>query len=373
MNRISHEAYAIALSKLKGLTPEIIKKFPDAGVSLEDFFNLSLREILSALNISRIDAFDNLNRQQALAEACKDWEILKKHHVNCIFLLDEDYPFRLYQIPDPPVVIYKLGDADLDGQEMISIVGTRKCTPYGTGFCENIIEDLAAYFPRMNVISGLAYGIDSCAHKASLKHNLPTVGVMAHGLDMIYPAQNRNLAKEVIKRGGALISEYGFGEKPYRRRFLERNRIVAGLSDAVVVVESDIKGGAMSTANIAFSYSREVLALPGRISDTNSAGCNLLIRKEKARLVTSALDIMEATGWQPENIPLKANQRNLFPELDGNEKVIYDLLRFSSEPLQVDQILHNTHITMPELLSLLGELEFEGIITKYPGNRFAIT
>ena len=368
---IPNEIYHIGLSILKGVSPEIIKNFPEKGISPKDFFELSKSELRSLLSIEG-HWLENENREKALIEAKIEWEKIQRHKIKCIFLLDEDYPVRLFQIPDSPVVLYKIGNADLDAVNMASIVGTRKPTPYGLDFCNKFVKDLSEYFPEIVITSGLAYGIDGAAHKACLQNHRQTVAVVAHGLDIIYPASHRQLAKDIIRNGGAIISEYRFGQKPYRQQFLERNRIIAGISDVTVVVESDLKGGAMSTANTAFSYSRDVMAVPGRISDQLSAGCNLLIRKQKAHLLSSAADLIEITGWKPLDITLSTTQRNLFPELSGDAKTIYDLLRYNKEAIQLDRLHQLSLIPMPRLLALLGELEFDGIIIKHPGNRFSI-
>lgn len=363
----------IALSLIKGINSEFIREMQERGVSVEDFFGYDRRELQRMMNLPPTAGFSMTEKDAALIEARKEAEFVKRHHIQVLFLTDSDYPTRLFHVHDAPVVLYKLGEADLDASHIISVVGTRKATPYGADFCRKFISDLSEYLPDLTVVSGLAYGIDACAHKESLSSGLPTVAVVAHGLNTIYPAAHRSLAQDIIRKGGALVSEYRFGEKPYRQRFLQRNRIVAGISDATIVVESDIKGGAMSTANTAFSYSREVMALPGRISDQMSAGCNHLIRKEKARLLTSAADLLEIMEWQPANLQIDLRQRNLFPELEGKAKQIYDLLRFNNgEPLQADRIHQLSGIGMAELTSLLGELEFDGIIIRYPGNRFSL-
>lgn len=287
--------------------------------------------------------------------------------------MDDDYPTRLYAVEDAPIFIYVLGAADLVSRHIISVVGTRKPTAYGIGFSGSLVKDLATYFPDLIVVSGLAFGIDAAAHRGALEAGVTTIGVVAHGLNMIYPAAHRDLARSIIQQGGALISEYPFDSQPYRQRFLERNRIVAGISDVTVVVESDIKGGAMSTANTAFSYSRDVMALPGRISDKLSSGCNHLIRKQKAHIITSPADLIELTGWQPLDLKIDTSQRNLFPELDGDTKIIYEALRFSQEPLTTDRLHMLTLIPMPQLMSILGEMEFDGIIIRHPGNRYSIS
>lgn len=362
---------SISLSLLKGLTSGTIRQLSEKGVGPEDFFRMPSSELNSLLGLNPTNGFDKSKREQALLEAHKELEKVKRHNIEVLFILDDNYPLRVSQTPDAPTVLYKLGHADLNMPHFLSVVGTRKPTPYGLNFTETLIKDLSSFFPDITIVSGLAYGIDACAHRAAIENDRTTVAVVAHGLDMIYPASHRNLAQKIIASGGTIISEYIFGEKPYRQRFLERNRIVAALSDATFVAESDIKGGAMSTANTAFSYSREVMVIPGRVSDKNSAGCNLLIRKEKARLITSASDLMDTLGWEPENISLTVQQRGLFPELEGKEKNVYDVLRFSNEPVQLDRIHQLTLIPMSELLALLAELEFDGVILRHPGNRFS--
>ena len=365
--------YGLALSYLKDLKPGFIKKMVEAGASLPDFFEGNLLDLSREIGLNGNFPISAAMLQSTLRKASHDFQLYRSKNVEIISIFDDSYPIRLREISDPPTVLYIIGNTNLNGEHTAAIVGTRKPSPYGTDFCTNLVADLAVYFPDLTIVSGMAFGIDACAHKASLATGRTTIGVMAHGLDMIYPAAHRDLARNIIRAGGAIISEYPFGEKPFRQRFLERNRIVAALSDVTVVVESKIKGGAMSTANTAFSYSREVMALPGRISDTLSEGCNHLIRKEKARLITCAADLIEATGWKPAGVAIDAKQRNLFPELEGDGKTIYELLRFSREPLQVDQIFHQTQIPMARLVATLGELEFDGILIKYPGNRYTIS
>ena len=364
--------YKIALSLTKGMNAESVRHLSDSGISPEEFFTTDTPALSDRLELLPGHRFERMVRDEALFKARKEYELTLRHNIRPYFLLDEDYPVRLTQITDAPVILYQLGDADINASHIVSVVGTRRPSPYGVDFTGKLITELAEYFPDLTVTSGLAYGIDAAAHKAALDATAATVAVVAHGLDMIYPAAHRELARMILKAGGAIVSEYPFGEKPYRQRFLERNRIVAALADVTVVVESDIKGGAMSTANMAFTYSRDVMALPGRISDQLSAGCNHLIRKEKAHLISCAADLIETTVWQPLDKKINASQRNLFPELDGDPKIIYDTLRFSREPMQLDRIFALTLIPVARLMAALGEMEFDGIIIRHPGNRFSI-
>ncbi len=361
----------LAFSFLKKADAELLRTLIDKGISAEQFFTMETAELAHALRLSQGNRFEKMERDEAIFRALKELEAIERHHITPLSLLDNDYPVRLAQIPDAPVVLYKLGDADLDSRHIVNLVGTRRSTPYGLDFCKRLISDLAPYFPDLVVVSGLAFGIDAAAHQAALDANVKTVAVVAHGLNMIYPAPHRSLAKTIIQSGGAIVSEYHFGDQPYRQRFLERNRLIAGLSDVTIVVESDVKGGAMSTANTAFSYSRDVMALPGRISDQYSSGCNMLIRKQKAHLITSAADLIELTGWQPLDLNIDTRQRNLFPELDGDAKLVYETIRYSSEPMQADRIHQLTLIPMPRMMATLGEMEFDGILLRHPGNRFS--
>lgn len=367
------QVYKMAFSFLKRkIQASTLMEFESRGVGPEDFFTLSSKDLISRLGITQIPEFQKLAREEALFAANEEWKRICNHGILPLFILDEDYPKNLSEIHDPPIILYKLGEADLDGDQVLAVVGTRKPTPYGLDFCNKLVDEVSDYFPEVTIVSGLAYGIDAAAHKKALEKGVSTVAVVAHGLNMIYPAANRGLAKDIIRKGGAILSEYPFGVKPFKPHFLARNRIVAGLSHATIVVESNIKGGAMSTANYAFLYNRDVMALPGRSSDELSSGCNLLIRKNKANLIECAADLIEITGWNPLNLPLNPNSRNLFPELEGDAQRIYEILKYSAEPMQFDAIVHSTGIKVSQLLSLLGELEFDGIVVKYPGNRYSL-
>lgn len=365
------KVFEMAFSFMKRLNANFIREISERDISPEEFFTLPTKELSSRLGITANHSFDKLEREEALALAMKEWEEIKNHGIKALFFLDDNYPARLAEIEDAPIIIYKLGDADLDSAEIVSIVGTRKPTPYGVEFCKKLVSEISVYFPKALIVSGLAYGIDAVAHKGALESDLPTVAVVAHGLNMIYPANHRGMAKEILRKGGAIISEYPFGVKPFKPNFLARNRIVAALSDLTVVVESALKGGAMSTANFAFSYSREVAALPGRISDELSAGCNNLIRKQKASIIEGITDFIEISGWKPLDIGLSVTPGNLFPELEGDTKNIYELLKYSPEPVQPDFISQKSGLPISRVIAILSEMEFDGIVIRYPGNRFS--
>lgn len=372
MNVESHRFLGMALSFVPGTDASLVRHMEEMGVTVEEFFSASQQELSNRLGGKIAPFFDKMVRDEALFNARKEMDFMERHGIVSFSLTDDDYPTRLIDIDRAPLTLYRLGDADLDAENMFSIVGTRHSTSYGMRYVATLVEDLAPYFPDLVIVSGLALGIDSAAHEAALKVGLPTVAVVAHGLNTIYPAVNRDLAKRIIGAGGAIISEYPSGVTPYRSRFLERNRIVATMTDAVLVAESAEKGGAMSTAAVASSYGRELLALPGRIGDDMSAGCNRLIRSQKALMAGSAAEIISMLGWQPKSVRTAPKQRDLFPELNGNEKLIYDALRFSLEPMPVDALRERTGIQIHELMASLGEMEFDGIIERLPGNRFSI-
>ena len=372
-SRFSENIYKLATVFLEDLTPELVLEFPERGLDAETFFTLPDGELRGVVEPAKGVDFGLYRRQEALERARREAEFMDRHGIKMLYMHDADYPRRLVEISNPPKVIFVLGNSGFNTEHVVSVVGTRRCTQGGMDFCKRFIGELAPLFPDLWVVSGLAYGIDSVGHAACIEAGRPTAAVLAHGLDTIYPAAHRNLAKEIIARGGALISEYPSGVTPYRSRFLERNRIVAALSDATIVVESEKKGGAMSTANTAFSYSREVFAVPGRPSDDMSSGCNHLFRKSKARILTCVSDFMEDMDWRPAGIKVESRQRCLFPELEGDARIVYDCIRFQREPLTPDAIHSATTLPVAKVMAALGELEFDGIVSRLPGNRYEIS
>jgi len=295
----------------------------------------------------------------------KEAEYVTKHDIKTFFYLDNDYPYRLKQCEDSPVVSFFKGNADLNANKLLSVVGTRNATQRGKEFCNKIIESLAERHSDMIIVSGLAYGIDIEAHKAAIANNLQTIGVLGHGLKIIYPSAHASTAKKMLENGG-LLTDFLSNDEPERTNFLKRNRIIAGLSDATLVVESGIKGGALITANIANSYNRDVFALPGRPDDKWSAGCNSLIKTNRAALVESADDIEFFLGWKPEKDKTPV-QKSLFAELDDNEKTIFELIAKEGE-MTIDVICRSCNIPVHKLSSQLLQMEFKGALKCYPGN-----
>lgn len=302
-----------------------------------------------------------------LDTAEKEAEYVTKNNIRTFFYLDSDYPFRLRQCDDSPVVFFFRGNCNLDSSKMLSIVGTRNATTRGREMCDKIIAGLAAGHPDLIIVSGLAYGIDIAAHKAALANKLQTIGVLAHGFKTVYPAIHSSVARTMQNNGG-LLTDFLSDALPERNNFLKRNRIIAGLSDATLVVESGIKGGALITADIANSYNRDVLAVPGRIDDQWSAGCNSLIKKNSAFLAESSEDIEYFLDWKPEKSKPPV-QRTLFSDLDDNEKVIFEMLSKQGE-LTIDTICRSLEIPVNKLSSLLLQMEFKGLVKCSPGNLY---
>ena len=298
----------------------------------------------------------------------KEMEFIESKGIKLICYGDEAYPCRLAECADAPLVLHSLGNADLNARRIVSIVGTRHASEYGKALCENFVADLARLVPGTLIVSGLAYGIDVCAHRAALNAGLPTVGVLAHGLDRIYPGAHRATAKLMLENGG-LLTEFMSGMEPFPSNFLQRNRIVAGMADATVVVESASKGGSLVTASLAQSYDRDCFAFPGRVNDQYSQGCNELVSRNRAALITSAYDFVEAMNWDVATAKKSAGdlQAELFPDLSPEETAVMTALRDSSDGLQVNQMVVQLNIPINKLLPLLFEMEMKGLVKAVAG------
>lgn len=359
--------YRIALSRIKGINKSLAQHIHETVKSLELFFELPEVELQKLTGIAGRILLDE-NRKIALQEARKEIEFIQKGNIVPLYFTDPAYPQKLLDCIDAPPLLYYRGNADLNAAKVISVVGTRRATEYGKSFCEAMIRDLSAYFPQLIVVSGLAYGIDICAHRSALKYGLDTVAVLAHGLDHIYPSSHRSTAVDIVSHGG-LLTEYPGYHTMHPAFFVARNRIVAGLADAVVIVESREKGGALITAGIAESYHRDVFALPGSIKSDTSAGCNQLIRRNRAALITSADDLVEAMCW---NTPRReAVQRSLFPDLTAEEQIITDYLKEKGEG-QINRMTVELNQPLSQLLSIMVELEFKGVVKAFPGGVYKL-
>lgn len=293
---------------------------------------------------------------------------IEKYKIKPLFITEPGYPKRLLHCYDSPPLLYYRGEADLNAGKIITIVGTRNNSDYGKMACEKLVDALRGN--NILIVSGLAFGIDSLAHKAALKNNLSTVGVLAHGLDRLYPPQNKSLAKAMMQDGG-LITDFRSGTNPDRQNFPRRNRIAAGLCDALVVIESGKKGGSLITAELANSYNREVFAIPGRMTDSKSEGCHYLIKNNKAMIMTCADDLLEAMNWKEEKKTHGKKQRELFPELTESEKIIYDLIMEKSI-IHIDELYNRSGMGSGMVAASLLSLEMAGIIVTMPGKMYKI-
>jgi DNA processing protein len=302
-------------------------------------------------------------------QMCEDeLRFLQQYQIKPIGYGTPDYPARLQHCSDGPALLYYKGNANLQQQRILAVVGTRRPTQYGKQVCEQIIRDLAEF--SVLIVSGLAYGIDTIAHQAALKNQLPTLAVLAHGLDRIYPPQNKALARDMLESGG-LITDFPKGTKPDRMHFPQRNRITAGLCDALLVIESGVQGGSLITANIANSYHKEVFAIPGPVTQSLSAGCNELIKKNQAQLVCSAQDILDFMNWGNPPAQKEAVQTTLFPAMNADESILWQW--FQQHPLaHIDAILEQQAMPRQAITQALLSLEMQGLIRQEPGKIFRL-
>jgi DNA processing protein len=370
MNEYSRLIYRIALTKIPGVGDIIARNLLRSLGDEVAIFTESKKALLAAGISQRIVA--EIQRRELLLEAEREVEFVIKSKLTPIFITDKEYPSRLIDCVDAPVLVYFKGNADLNVKKIISIVGTRKATNYATDFCETFLHELASLFPDILVVSGLAYGIDIHAHRSSLKSGLKTVGVLAHGLDRMYPSVHRKTAIEMMEQGG-LLTEFPSGTNPDKHNFVRRNRIVGGMADAVVVLESGEKGGSLITAEIASSYYKDVFALPGRTSDLQSAGCNSLISNNKAVLLQSAESFVRQMGWgnaSSKNFSAKPRQRELLLDLNHEERAIYDAL--CTEEMQVNLLAVRVNIPVSKLFFTLLDMEMKGIIKPLPGGVYRV-
>jgi DNA processing protein len=316
---------------------------------------------------------NEIAKQNILDRAKREVEFVEKHSINAHFYLDPDYPNRLRQCDDGPIVIFVKSKETIDfnQRKTISVVGTRSITEYGKAICEEIIENLVKNGHSPIIISGLAYGVDVCAHKSALKNNIPTIAVLGHGLDKMYPTVHRNVAKDIFSHG-ALVTDFPSLTPFDRNNFIKRNRIIAGLSDATLVIESAEQGGSLITADIAHSYNREVLAIPGPVNSKYSKGCNLLIKTNKAALVESAEDIEFQLGWESIKVSKEQSQLTLFHQLSPEETQILNVIKEHGQEV-IDVICFKTKMPVSKVSSLLLNLEFAGLVKCRPGKVFALS
>lgn len=358
---------SIALTFLDGIGPKNAKSLIAYIGGVEALFETRSFKKLDIPGFSP-GRLKSLNRKEALLKAEKELGFIEKNKVKTHFYLDKNYPHRLKNCLDAPLMLYSFGNADPNPTKTISIVGTRNVSTYGHVIVEELIAALQPY--DVQVVSGLAYGVDILTHRACLRHSVPTVGVLGHGLDRIYPHQHRPTAKKMMTTNGGLLTEFPSGTNPDRENFPKRNRIVAGMTDATIVVESSIKGGSLITANLANDYNRDVFAYPGNVFNEYSKGCNALIANNKAHLVTSGKDIINLLGWEkssPETV-----QKQLFNDLSADERMIMEELVEFPE-ISIDVLSIKLKKPTSWLSSTLLTLELQGLIMCLPGKKYRVT
>ena len=361
--------YKIGISSLCPRATGLIRELTGRLGSEKAFFEATEKELEAATGY-RNRIFSRDVRDRALQEAGDELLFVESHGIKPLYFEDDAYPHRLAETPDAPVILYGLGNCDLNASPVIAVVGTRHATSYGVDLVGKIIDGLAQQLTaRPVVVSGLAFGIDIAAHRAALSAGLPTVAVFAHGLNTVYPAQHRSDAVEICRSEGMLLTEYRSSDVTHKGNFLARNRIVAGMADCLLIAESAERGGAIVTAKLAGEYDREVFAIPGRTTDRYSAGCNRLIARNQARLVTAADDIIDAMGWtRRETVP---TQKELFEPLSPLEQAVVDLLTNRGD-LRLEEITAALDVATPKLMGTLIDMEFRGLVAPIPGGRYRV-
>jgi len=360
--------YRIALSLCEGVGPILAKNLINALGSAEAVFKESDNGLAAIPGIN-IKVRTSLKNDFTLQRAEEEMAFIDRHGFLMHFFQDSSYPRRLKHCADAPVILFQKGNLNLNPNRSLSIVGTRSVTDYGRSFLEHFMPQLPAFQPQ--VISGLAYGVDAIAHRESLNHNLKTIAVVAHGLDSVYPALHRGLAADIIESGGAIVTEFLSQSKPDRENFPKRNRIIAGMSDAVIVVEAARKGGALITADLAFQYNRDVFAVPGRFRDTYSEGCNLLIKSNRANLLESTKDLEYIMRWQQQEQVQQA-QLPLFDDMTTEEQNLISAIGTDSQPKEIEWLANKMELPMSKLLVQLMNLELKGILISMPGKRYRL-
>lgn len=359
--------HKIGLTLINSVGHVHAKKLLDHFGSAEAVFKAKRGALMKVKGIGEVIS-RSISANGVLKEAERQLAFLEKHKIQVLFYTDQNYPWRLRQCHDAPVLLYYKGTANLNHPRIISVVGTRRATAYGRQLCQQLAETLVDY--DVIVVSGLAYGIDVASHKESLAHQIPTVGVMAHGLDRIYPSAHQPLAKKMVNQGG-LLTEFLPGTNPDKENFPKRNRIIAGLADATVVVEATAKGGALITADIANSYNRDVYAFPGRTSDPCSEGCNFLIKTHRAALINHPRDLVYNLGWVPA-VPDSTDARQLRTtiNLSAEEQKIVSVL--GETTLSIDQLTSLSGFSQSKLAMHLLNLEMQGLLISLPGKVYKL-
>lgn len=358
--------FILALQHIPNLGDSTAKKLIRHAGSAEGVFREKMGNLLKIGGIGKIK-LQELHDPVHLKAAEKEISFIEQNQIKCLYFKEEEYPERLKHCLDGPILLFQRGNVEIKNRKVLSIVGTRKATVHGISFCEQLIEELSPLNPV--IVSGFAYGIDISAHKAAIKNDLQTIGCLAHGLNQIYPGIHQKYVKSVEDNGG-FLTDFWSTDAFDRNNFLKRNRVIAGISEATVVVESAEKGGSLVTADIANSYNREVFAVPGRPGDSQSRGCNSLLKTQQAHMLTSAADLIYMLGWQLEE-KVKPVQKQLFVELEEEEKVVYGFLQENGK-VQIDLIALNCSIPTFKAATLLLNMELKGFVRPLPGKLFEV-
>ncbi|MDT0606188.1 DNA-processing protein DprA [Croceitalea rosinachiae] len=355
----------LRLQRIPNIGDVIAKKLLDRCGSATVIFEEKKQHLLK---IEGVGAFtlSGLKDAEHLEAAEAEYQFIKTNDIGYSYFLDDDYPNGLKHCIDGPILLFRSGNIDLDNKKVISVVGTRNITSYGQAFCEQFIEDIAPLDPI--IVSGFAYGVDITIQRAAMEQGLQTIGCLAHGLNQIYPKVHKKYVAPIEKNGG-FLTEFWSSSNPERENFLKRNRIIAGLTEATIVVESAEKGGSLVTADIAHSYNRDVFAVPGRTTDKYSLGCNNLIKQQKAQLLTSAGDLVYLLGWEVDKVQKPPAQKELFIELDETEKSIYQYLQLNGKQL-LDTVALACNLPIFKVSSTLLNMEMKGVIRPLPGKLF---
>ncbi len=356
--------YTLALLKVEGVGDIMAKKLMNHCGSAEAVFKTKTQQLAAIDGVGTM-LLKNLKDQSVFDKANKELEFIQNNSINVSYFQNENYPDKLKHCVDAPVLLFTAGNIDLKNRKIISIVGTRQITSYGTEFCKKLIEDLTPINPV--IVSGFAYGVDIVAHQLAMENNLQTIGVLAHGLNQIYPKNHKKYMAKMEQNGG-FMTEFWSSSNPDKENFVKRNRIVAGMAEATIVIESAERGGSLITANMANDYNRDVFAVPGRTTDKYSTGCNNLIKTQKANVLTSAADLVYMLNWDIKEEP-KAVQKQLFVSLDNDEQKIYDYLLKSGKEL-MDIIALECEFPIYRVSSILLNMELKGVIRPLPGKLF---
>lgn len=361
--------YKIALTLIPNIGPvqaKLLLQHCDA----EEIFHakkpfLEKIEGIGPVRAQAIKKFSDFKRAE------EEIRFIEKYKITPLFLTDENYPKRLLNCYDSPTLLYYRGNASLNESRMVAVIGTRNHTDYAKQVTEKLVKELAAC--NVTIVSGLAFGVDALAHKAALKNSLPTVGVLAHGLSQLYPAEHTILARDMLKHGGGLLTEFTSQTKPDKHNFPTRNRVVAGMTDATIVIETAMKGGSMITAELANNYNKDVFAVPGKLTDVKSAGCNHLVKNNKAILVADLKDIATTLGWQEKSRKASAiKQKQLFIELSPDEKNITGILK-EKDVVHIDELNSKSGLSSSAVAAAILSLELQNVVLSLPGKLYRLT